>query len=157
MGKGIGLGLSICHSIINQHNGRIYAVSELGSRATFVIELPIAANTELMETAGVIGEHPQKQGGAKILLVHGDHAILHFLRSLLIEQGYEVQTADSADAAFHRLHREKYDLILLNIKLPIMSGIELYRHIEATDPTLAQRVVFITGDITEATNRGFLG
>lgn len=40
--KGTGLGLSIAHSIVHQHNGRIYAKSELGAGATFVIELPVA-------------------------------------------------------------------------------------------------------------------
>ena len=41
VGKGTGLGLSICHGIITEHNGRIYAESELGKGATFVAELPI--------------------------------------------------------------------------------------------------------------------
>jgi len=41
VGKGTGLGLSICHGIITEHGGRIYAESELGKRATFIIELPI--------------------------------------------------------------------------------------------------------------------
>ena len=43
VGNGTGLGLSICHGIITQHNGRIYAESELGKGATFVVELPIVA------------------------------------------------------------------------------------------------------------------
>jgi len=41
VGKGTGLGLSICHGIITEHNGRIYAESQLGKGATFVVELPI--------------------------------------------------------------------------------------------------------------------
>ncbi len=42
-GKGTGLGLSICHGIITAHGGRIWAESEPGSGATFIIELPLAA------------------------------------------------------------------------------------------------------------------
>jgi len=41
VGKGTGLGLSICHGIVGEHNGRVYACSELGKGATFIIELPI--------------------------------------------------------------------------------------------------------------------
>ena len=50
----------------------------------------------------------------------------------------------------------KPDLILLDIKLPGMSGIELYRRLEAIDPALARRAMFVTGDVMEATTRDFL-
>jgi len=46
VGEGTGLGLSICHGVITEHNGRIYAESEPGKGATFVVELPILADTE---------------------------------------------------------------------------------------------------------------
>jgi signal transduction histidine kinase len=42
VGKGIGLGLSICHGIVTEHGGKIYAESELGKGSTFVVELPIS-------------------------------------------------------------------------------------------------------------------
>ena len=58
--------------------------------------------------------------------------------------------------ALERLHNEKYDLALLDIKLPVMSGIELYHHIESINPALAQRIVFVTGDVMETTTRDFL-
>jgi signal transduction histidine kinase len=41
VGKGTGLGLSICHGTVTEHGGRIYAESELGKGATFVVELPV--------------------------------------------------------------------------------------------------------------------
>ncbi len=41
VGKGTGLGLSICHGIISGHGGRIYAESESGKGATFIVELPL--------------------------------------------------------------------------------------------------------------------
>jgi len=50
----------------------------------------------------------------------------------------------------------KPDRILLDIKLPGMSGIELCRRLEAIDPALAQRVIFITGDLMETTTKDFL-
>jgi len=156
VGDGTGLGLSICHSIIAQHGGRLYAESELGEGATFVIELPIVADTDLTESVEVIEEEPQEQGGVKILVVDDEPTILHFLKILLTEQGYEVETVDSAHVALERLHSERYDLILLDIKLPVMNGIELYRHIEAMDLTLAQRIILITGDIMGASTKDFL-
>ena len=155
VGDGTGLGLSICHGIIAQHKGRIYADSKLGKGATFVVELPIVANTGQTEKTEVIEEEPWQQRGAKILVVDDETCILNFLKRVLTEQGYQVETVDRAHKALERLNSEKYDLILLDIKLPGMSGIELYRRIQAMDPALAQRVMFITGDVMEKTTRDF--
>ena len=89
-------------------------------------------------------------------MVDDETTILDFTERLLTEQGYEVETADSAQAALERLHSGKYDLILLDIKMPVMSGIELYRHIGTIDPALTQRIMFITGDVMETTTQDFL-
>jgi PAS domain S-box-containing protein len=156
VGEGTGLGLSVCHSIITAHNGRIYAESELGKGATFVVELPIVADAQPVENSEVIEEELQRQDGAKILVVDDETVILDLLKDVLTEDGYEVETADRTCAALERLHSKKYDLILLDIKLPVMSGIELYRHIESVNPALAQRVVFITGDVMETSTKDFL-
>jgi len=156
VGDGTGLGLSICHGIITQHNGRIYAQSELGKGATFVVELPIVTKTGQLEKAEAVQEAPRQCRGAKILVVDDEKSILDFLKRLLTGQGYQVETVDGTRAALTRLRRERYDLILLDIKLPGKGGIWLHRHIEAMDPALAHRVLFITGDVMETTTREFL-
>ncbi len=69
VGEGTGLGLSICHGIIAAHKGRIYAESESGKGATFVVELPIATHTAHTGKAEVIKGEAQKPGGAKILVI----------------------------------------------------------------------------------------
>jgi len=156
VGDGTGLGLSICHGIITQHNGRIYAQSELGKGATFVVELPIVAKTGQLEKTKAVQESPWQYRGVKILVVDDEKSILDFLKRLLTGQGYQVETVDGTRAALTRLQRERYDLILLDIKLPGKGGIWLYRHIEAMDPALAHRVLFIPGDVMETTTREFL-
>jgi len=154
-GNGTGLGLSICHGIVAQHKGRIYAESEPGEGATFVVELPIVAHTKNAEETIVIEEEPWQQRGAKILVVDNELSILDFLKRLLTEEGYQVETVARAHKALKRLESEKYDLILLDVKLPGMNGIELYRRIQAMDPALAQRILFITGDVLAKTTRDF--
>jgi PAS domain S-box-containing protein len=159
VGQGTGLGLSICHGIITQHKGRIYAQSELGKGATFVVELPIVVATDDTEREGkpkVTEEETPRREGAKVLVVDDETAILTFLNRLLAEWGYEVETVDNANDALDRLGNGKYSLILLDIKLPGMSGTELYHRIEAIDPALTRRVMFITGDVMETTTRNFL-
>jgi len=156
VGKGTGLGLSICHGIITQHQGRIYAESELGKGATFVIELPIVAEPAQAGKARVTKKELQKPRGAKILVVDDEAAILTFLHRLLTDMGHSVETINNADTALERLNTERYSLILLDIKLPGMSGIELYQQIEKIAPALTRRVMFITGDVMEGTTRSFL-
>ena len=156
VGNGTGLGLSICHGIITQHKGTIYAQSEPGQGATFVVELPIVDDSTQSGQAEVTKEEPQKPRGAKILVVDDEPAILTLLRRLLTQWGHSVETINNADAALDRLQRERYSLILLDIKLPGMSGVELYRHIEEIAPALTRRVIFITGDIMETSTQDFL-
>ena len=156
VGTGTGLGLSICHGIITQHKGRIYAQSELGQGATFVIELPILDDSTQAGQTEVTKEEPQKPRGAKILVVDDEPAILAFLHRLLTEWGHSVETINNADAALDRLKTERYSLILLDIKMPGISGVELYRHIEAMTPALTRRIMFITGDVMETATRDFL-
>jgi PAS domain S-box-containing protein len=156
VGHGTGLGLSICHGIIAQHKGRIYAQSEWGQGATFVVELPIVDDSNQAGQAEVTKDELEKPEGAKILVVDDEPAILTFLRRLLTQWGHSVETINNADAALERLKSERYSLILLDIKLPGMSGVELYRHIEEIAPALTRRVMFITGDIMETATQDFL-
>ncbi len=156
VGEGTGLGLSICHGIIVSHNGRIYAKSTLGKGATFIIELPIVADTKQAEDTEVVEEETWHGRGSKILVVDDEPAILDFLNCLLTDQGYKVETAGRAENVLKKIESGKYDLILVDIKLPGMNGIELYRRIEEVAPDLANKVMFITGDVMQTTTKAFL-
>jgi CheY-like chemotaxis protein len=156
VGDGTGLGLSICHGIVAQHKGRIYAKSTPGKGATFVVELPIVANPELTEKIEVIEGESPKQRGAKILVVDDEPTVLDFLRQLLTGWGHEVEVVNNAGDALDRIRRGRYSLILLDIKMPGMSGIELYERIQEIAESYARRVIFITGDVMETTTRDFL-
>ncbi|MCD6453479.1 MAG: response regulator, partial [Dehalococcoidales bacterium] len=58
--------------------------------------------------------------------------------------------------ALNKLSSEEYDLILLDIKLPGMSGIEFYNHLKQIDSPLTERIVFVTGDTMGADTKKFL-
>ena len=75
---------------------------------------------------------------------------------MLTGEGHEVETVDNADDALERVKSERYSLILLDIKMPGMSGIELYEHFQKTAKSLARRVVFLTGDVIGADTQAFL-
>ncbi len=155
-GKGTGLGLSVCHGIISEHGGRIHATSTGGKGATFVVELPIVSEEKPAEPPEPEIEESPGPSTARILAVDDEPPVLRFLERALGRSGYSVDSVDSARDAIERLRREEYDLVLLDIKLPGTSGIEVYRHIQRRTPAVARRIVFITGDIIEADTRKFL-
>jgi len=156
VGEGMGLGLSICHGIIAQHRGHLYARSELGQGATFIVELPVVAEEKKPELAEPVAYEARKVTGAKILVVDDEPTILRFLSQILTDEGHRVEAVDNAAEALEKIKSERYNLILLDIKLPGMSGMELYENIRRMARTLARRVIFITGDVMAADTRNFL-
>ena len=67
-----------------------------------------------------------------------------------------METTDDGKDALNRIKCNKYNLILLDMKLPGISGSELYEHILKSDESLAHSVVFITGDVMGADTEAFL-
>jgi CheY-like chemotaxis protein len=156
-GQGTGLGLSVCHGIITEHGGRIYAESEPGEGATFFVELPILMPDKHVPPAGAVAKKEvRKTAKAHILVVDDEPMVREFLSEALVEEGYTVEAADNASDALGKLKTEKYGLVLLDIKLLGMNGIEFYERIQTEYPALANRVIIITGDVMGADTRDFL-
>jgi len=85
---------------------------------------------------------------ARILVVDDEPHICRALDRLLTHEGHKVDTAGNAERALRRLYRTHYDLILLDIRMPGMSGIELYEQIREIFPTLQHKVICVTGDVS---------
>jgi PAS domain S-box-containing protein len=153
---GTGLGLSISYGIIKEHGGKIHASSKAGKGTTFIIELPILSEVEKVETVELAEEEAVKVNGAKIMVVDDEPNICRVLHRLLSREGHRVETVSDAEDALKRLNKTSYDLILLDIKMPGMSGIEFYNHMKVIDPSLQQKVVCITGDVISSKNKTFL-
>jgi len=156
VGKGAGLGLSVSHGIVIKHGGRIYARSRLGKGATFFVELPIITKAEQLESDEPAAGDVKRVYEARILVVDDDSIIQQFLTKVLGEEGYEVETTENGEDALERIGSEDYDVILLDVKLPGMSGIELYKYIQKAVKSKARRVIFITGDVMSKDAVSFL-
>jgi len=156
VGEGTGLGLSLSHGIITEHNGRIYAESETGRGAIFIIELPVVAEEEEKIETVDAAEEAGRALGARILVVDDEPTILAFLKKVLVGEGYDVATASSGEEALGMIKNERYSLILCDIKLPGLSGAETYEQIGKVAPSLQKRVMFITGDVIGAGTEAFL-
>jgi signal transduction histidine kinase/CheY-like chemotaxis protein len=156
-GEGTGLGLSVCHGILSEHNGRIYAESEEGMGATFIVELPeVAKHEDVKEGEAVFEEKVEPVKGMKILVVDDEPFIRQMLTQMLGEVGYQVETAGDANSALSKIKQTSYNLILLDVKMPGMSGIEIYHRIEEMAGSLEKKVIIITGDVIGKDTKNFL-
>jgi DNA-binding response OmpR family regulator len=92
----------------------------------------------------------------KILSVEDEPSIRQVCQRVLTDQGYQVDFAQNGVAAESMLMKAEYDLLLVDIKTPVMDGKQLYRYIEKRYPKLASRVIFTTGDVIGDDTQSFL-
>ncbi len=156
VGQGTGLGLNVCHGIITEHKGKIWVESKLGRGANFIVELPIVAEDSQLVLLEPAVEEPKKVTKAKILVIDDEPVIRQFVSRVLSEEGHEVEAVDKAEDALKKIKSKRYRLILLDIKMPGISGIELYKQFQEIAPSLMKRVVFITGDVMGKRTTDFL-
>ncbi len=92
----------------------------------------------------------------RILLVEDESGIRRVCRRVLVGEGYQVDIAAHGAIAGELLAEEDYDLIIIDIKTPVMNGKQLYQYIKEKHPWLVDRVVFITGDVIGSDTQSFL-
>jgi PAS domain S-box-containing protein len=156
IGKGTGLGLSVCHGIVTGHNGKIYVKSKSGKGATFFVDLPILMESTQLEFGETEIPEVKNKVKARILVVDDELLIRRLLTRILTKEGHNVDCVDNAMDALEKIRTERYNLILLDIMMPGMSGINLYESIKDIAISLTQRVVFITGDVMGNETQKFL-
>ncbi|MFC1986038.1 PAS domain S-box protein [Chloroflexota bacterium] len=154
--KGTGLGLSICYSIVNQHGGKIYAESILGKGATFFVELPVVDKGEQLKMDEPAAGESKSVSKARILVVDDEPMVHEFVNAVLTGEGHELEMVDNGDDAIERLGSKDYDVILLDIKLPGKSGIEIYEELQKNDTSITKKIIFITGDVMSANTMDFI-
>jgi PAS domain S-box-containing protein len=144
VGVGTGLGLAICHNIITGMRGKISVQSELGKGTTFRIVLPASsAQLKLMPSTAPSLEVATITHG-KVLVVDDEPAVGLAVRRVLRDHDVTVVGTGHAALELIAAHAD-FDVILSDLMMPGMSGMELYGELARLDPRMASRVVFVTG------------
>jgi CheY-like chemotaxis protein len=152
-GQGTGLGLSVSLGIVQQHGGSIAAEnreSELGTGASFSVRLPqTACSIGCSLPAARLAATSDAVDCRRVLIVDDESTIRAALGRFYSRKGWTVSEASDGAAALRRLvdHGESFDLVISDVKMPRVSGIELHAALGTARPDLLSRLVFCTGEI----------
>ncbi len=148
VGQGTGLGLSISHGIAASHAGSL-ELCRSGPGACFRLSLPIDPSRPRAEepTAGVPVARPGSEHGVA-LVVDDEPAIRKLLARLLERRGFDVLEAETGEAALDLAARGSLQLVVCDVRMPGMSGPELYRALASGTDAGPRPFIFITGDRT---------
>ncbi len=144
VGSGTGLGLSICHNVVTSLSGDITCSTRLGIGTTFSVVLPPAIELPLAEARHVSSIPAAPRG--RVMIVDDDEAVLKSLARVLGGQHDVVAVSDPREACRMLVDEgDSFDVVLCDMAMPHLNGMELYSRIASTAPGLADRFVFISG------------
>jgi len=152
-GKGTGLGLATCLSIVSQSNGHISVDSELGKGTTFKIYFP-QVDHPLSNTPLPFHLSPLPHGTETLLVVEDEPAVRHLARTVLQAQGYQVLTASNGQDALHEVSAHKgapISLVFTDIVMPLMGGKIMAEWLKTTYPNL--KILFTSGYAEDAISK----
>ena len=154
IGVGTGLGLAICHGIVQGLSGQIEVQTEPGRGTTFRVTLP-AGHTRAPLTRARLAPGATSRRG-RILVIDDEPIIGAAIRRALGRE-HEVHVLTRASDALERLGAgERFDVILCDIMMPEMTGMDLHEAVSNRDPECAARMIFLTGGAFTARAREFL-
>jgi two-component system cell cycle sensor histidine kinase/response regulator CckA len=157
LGKGTGLGLATCQTIVHQSGGHIGVYSEIGKGTTFKIYFPRVAQP-LDVAARTLRTGPLPRGTETLLVVEDEPSVRHLARNVLDNLGYEVLSASNGQDALHVARDHKGSpirLVITDVIMPLMGGKVMAEWLKATYPDL--KILFTSGYTEDAiTHHGVL-
>jgi two-component system NtrC family sensor kinase len=147
VGSGTGVGLSISRGIVEAHGGAMNLAPEGEGGAAFVIRLPMAPQVSVPNAPAPVEPRAAVTAAARhALIVDDEPEVAELLAEMVEAQGLRCQIAFDGAMAQSLLQSRDYDVILCDLRMPVMDGRALLAWLAEHRPSLCNRLAFITGD-----------
>jgi two-component system, NtrC family, sensor kinase len=159
-GEGTGLGLSLCHSVVAAHGGDIWAESVPGLGTAMHVRLPVVLPPGGADAPAPVAPAAHADGPVtrprRVLVAEDEPALRALAREALTPRGHVVETVADGRAALERLDADRYDVLLLDLRMPGMDGRETVERLRREGNKAAPRIVVMTGDSIRPETREWL-
>jgi len=144
IGVGTGLGLFVCQGIVTSLGGTLQIHSEVGEGTKVSVRLPAAPSEAMVSAVEPMPEQKDSKR-ARVLVVDDEPSLGRALAAALRDE-HDVVAVTSGQAAFDLLAVDRdFDVVLCDLMMPAMNGMELWGRVNASIPVLAERFVFVSG------------
>jgi signal transduction histidine kinase/CheY-like chemotaxis protein len=152
---GTGLGLAITRKLIELQGGAIRVESSVGQGSRFVVEIPFEVVAEEERTveplARAVASSSGSDGNARLLIVEDNAVNQRVVLAMLRKKGYTTEVANNGQEALEILARGSFDVVLMDVQMPVMDGLETTKAIRADArwkhlPVIAMTAHAMTGD-----------
>ena len=148
-GDGAGLGLAIVRSVLQFLGGKVVVTSEPGQGTTFAVSIP----AELLDGDGAPEPRPDVR---RVLVVDDREEVLEGIVSVVKQLGFECDTALTVATAANLLGARPYDIVFLDLDMPVKSGYDLASEVRRSDgPNKSSRIVSISAADVPENKRGW--
>lgn len=161
--KGTGLGLTIVKNIVKLMGGEIFLESKIKEGSTFRIVLefsiPVDAEKKRLITEKTIEKIADNGGIKKIIVAEDEFVNLKYILTILNNKGFAADSAENGEELIKKLTENEYDLILMDIKMPVMDGMEAAHAIRkgiAGEKNKNIRIIALTAHAIEGDKEKFL-
>ncbi|WP_299729706.1 PAS domain-containing hybrid sensor histidine kinase/response regulator [uncultured Endozoicomonas sp.] len=156
---GVGLGLSICHRLVKAMGGELQVDSVLGEGSNFYFSIPcqtcegkeVSALSLNIDHSVGITSHSISATKGKILVVDDSQTNRNMLVKALESRSYSVDAAADGVKALELFHANRYEVILMDLRMPVMDGFEAARSILAVSGQKTVNIIAVSASVTDST------
>lgn len=153
-GMGTGLGLSICHGIVTRLGGTLAVESRVGVGTEVTVSLPADPEAVAAVARTAARVPPSDTPAMRILVIDDEPLVCEGIKRAL--RSHDVTVTSSGRDAVELCESGDYDLVLCDVMMPEVSGMDVYSRVRRERPEVAQRFVFMTGGAFTPSARAFL-